>query len=135
VTYDKIVVVYKPNKSQPNRSRLTVGGNLIKCLYNVSIPTCDFLTINMLWNSVLSAKGATYITLDISNVCLGTLMNRPEYTRLPTKLIRQEIIARYNLNTLVDNGWVYVIFFVGCMDSRCSQTGTRPLEKRLSNAE
>ena len=62
----------------------------------------------MLWNSVLSTKGAKYITLDLKDFYLGTPMERPEYMRLPMKLIPQEIIDKYNLTPLKEGGWVYV---------------------------
>ena len=35
-------------------------------------------------------------------------MDRPEYMRLPIKIIPQEIINKYNLNDIVEDGWVYV---------------------------
>ena len=59
------------------------------CLYDVSTPTADLPTIKLLWNSVLSTPGARYMTLDISNFYLGNPMARPEYMRLPLKLITQ----------------------------------------------
>ena len=45
ITYGKIVVAYKPHKADPNRTRLTVGGDRITCLYDVSTPTSDLPTI------------------------------------------------------------------------------------------
>ena len=97
VTFGSIVVAYNPNKSEPHRSRMTVGGDSIVCLYNVSTPTADLPTIKMLWNSVLSTPGARYMTLDISNFYLGTPMASPKYMRLPLKLIPQEIVDEYKL--------------------------------------
>ena len=35
-------------------------------------------------------------------------MNRPEYMRLPSKIIPQEIMEQYNLQTKINDGWVYV---------------------------
>ena len=34
-------------------------------------------------------------------------MDRPEYMRMPLKIIPQEIIDHYNLNQIVEDGWVY----------------------------
>ena len=45
VTYGGIVVAYKPNKPESNRSRLTVGDNRLVCIYDVSTPTADVTTI------------------------------------------------------------------------------------------
>ena len=106
VTYGRLIVVYKPNNSEPNISRLTVDGNLITCLYSTSIstPRCNLPTIKMLWNSVLSTKGAKYTTLDLKDIYLGTPMDRPKDMGLPIKLIQQEIIDKYNLTALEDSG-------------------------------
>ena len=35
-------------------------------------------------------------------------MERPEFMQLPINIIPQEIIEQYNLNDLVNDGWVYV---------------------------
>ena len=94
VTYGRIVVAYKPNKLETDRSRLTVGGDRIICLFDTSAPTADLPTIKMLWNSVLFTPGAKYFTMDISNFYLGTPMERPEFMRLPIKVIPQEIIDK-----------------------------------------
>ena len=48
VTYGRIVVAYKPDKLETDRSRLTVGGNIIICLVDASSPTADLPTIKML---------------------------------------------------------------------------------------
>ena len=62
----------------------------------------------MLWKSVLSTPGAKYSTLDISKFYLGTPMDRPEYMRIPFKIIPQEIIDKYQLNDIEEKGWVYI---------------------------
>jgi hypothetical protein len=46
--------------------------------------------------------------LDVSNVYLGTPMDSFEYIPIPIKLIHQEIIAEYNLLSLVSDGHVYI---------------------------
>ena len=94
ITYGQIVVAYKPHKADPNRPRLTLGGDRFVCLYDVSTPTSDLPTIKILLNSVLSTPGAKYFTLDISNLYLGTPMDRPEYMKIPIKIIPQEIIDK-----------------------------------------
>jgi hypothetical protein len=46
--------------------------------------------------------------LDVKNFYFGTPIDSFEYTRIPIKLIPQEIIAEYNLISLVSDGHVYV---------------------------
>ena len=113
ITYGRIVITYKPHKADPNRPRLTLGGDRIVCIYDVSTPTSDLLSIKMLWKSVLSTPGAKYFTLDISNFYLGTPMDIPEYMRIPIKIIPQEIFYKYKLNEIEENGWVYIKIFKG----------------------
>ena len=108
ITYGRIVVGYKPDKLEKNRARLTVGGDRIDYPYAVSAPTCDLPTIKLLWNSVISTPGAKYFTMDISNFYLGSPMKRPEYMRMPIKLIPDEIIQEYDLLSIVTDGWVYI---------------------------
>ena len=65
ITYGRIVVDYRPQKSEPNRSRLTVGGDRINYPYEVSTPTADLPTIKILWNSVLFTPEAKFVTMDV----------------------------------------------------------------------
>jgi hypothetical protein len=46
--------------------------------------------------------------LDVKNFYLGTSMDSFEYMLVPIKLIPQEIIAEYNLLSLVLDGHVYI---------------------------
>ena len=108
VTYGRIVVSYRPQKLEKHRTRLTVGGDRINYPFAVSTPTSDLSTIKMLWNSVLSTPQAKFFSVDVENFYLGTPMKRPEFMRLPYKIIPQEIKTAYNLDELEQDGWVYV---------------------------
>jgi hypothetical protein len=46
--------------------------------------------------------------MDIKNYYLGTPLPRYEYMRLPLSIIRDEIIAKYNLKPISVGGWVYL---------------------------
>ena len=58
VTYGRIFCMYRPQKTEKNHTRLTVGGNMFTCLYGVSAPTSDMTTAKLLFNSVISTPGA-----------------------------------------------------------------------------
>ena len=75
-TYLNIVVDYRPQKSEPERVRWTVGGNLVFYPGIVSTPTADSTLAKILFNSVLSTDGATFHCFDVSNFYLGTPMDR-----------------------------------------------------------
>ena len=61
VTYTRIVVDYRPQKDDPNRVRITVGGNLIEYPGELTTRTADLITSKILWNRVLSTPGASII--------------------------------------------------------------------------
>jgi hypothetical protein len=90
-----------------NRTRLTVGGNLLICLYDVSAPTSDLTTAKFLFNSVISTPGARFITLDLKKFYLKTPLPTARYMRMKLDILPEEIIAKYNLRAIVHNGWVY----------------------------
>lgn len=108
VTYGRLCVDYRPQKKEPERTRLTVGGNLIEYPGDVSTPTADTTTAKLVINSTLSTPGARYMCGDIKNFYLGTPMKRPEFMRIPIDIIPQEIIDEYNLMDIVHNGYIYI---------------------------
>lgn len=70
-----IVVDYKPDKLEHQRTSVTVGGDRIHCDCEISAPTCNLSTIKSLWNSVLSTPGATYFTMNKSNFYLESSLD------------------------------------------------------------
>jgi hypothetical protein len=78
-TYPRFVCEHRPQKTEVNRTRLTLGGNLINYPGNVSTRTAELETIKILFNSVISTKGAEFISIDIKNFYLNTPLERPEY--------------------------------------------------------
>jgi hypothetical protein len=102
------VVDIRPNKTETRRVRLTLGGNLIQYPGDVSTRLSDLTTSNCLWNSIISTEGAKYMCLDVKKFYLGTPLDSFEYTRIPIKLISQDIIVQYTLLPLVSDGHVYI---------------------------
>ena len=100
-TYVKFVCNIRPQKAEKHRTRLTVGGNLVDYLGDVSTPTADMLTAKILINSVISTPGAKWLGIDLKDFYLNTPMDRYEYITIPYRLIPQEIIQQYNLQNLV----------------------------------
>jgi hypothetical protein len=86
VTYAWIVVDYRPQKKDPNRVHLTVGGNLIDYPGELSTRTADLITSKILWNSTLSTPGARYMCADVKKFYLSTPMDRPEYMKMKADL-------------------------------------------------
>jgi hypothetical protein len=103
-TYPRFVCEHRLQKSEVNRTRLTLGGNLIKYPGDVSTKTAELETIKILFNSVISTVGAKFISIDIKNFYLNTLLARPEYVRIPINLIPEEITREYKLTSLIKDG-------------------------------
>jgi hypothetical protein len=74
-TYARIVVDYRPQKEDPNRIRISVGGNIITYMGKTSTRTADLTTSKLLWNSILSTKGARYMCLDLKNFYLTAALD------------------------------------------------------------
>ncbi len=72
VTYAQIVIDHRPQKDDPNRVRITVGGNLIDYPYELTTGTANMVSAKIMWNSVISTPGATFGGADIINMYLET---------------------------------------------------------------
>ena len=109
ITYARIVVDYRGHKNEPNRVRITAGGNLLKNLYlgELTTRTSDLTTSKCMWNSFISTKGARYMCGDCRNFYLATPLERHQYMRIPIELIPQEFINLYQLQDKIKNGFVY----------------------------
>ena len=109
VTYGCVVVNYRPEKSDPYRTLLTFGGNLIMYPSDCGTPTVDLLTVKLLLNSIISSPGSKFLTININNFYLNTPMERFEYMRLKLSDLPEDFVERYNLEPKSDkNGQVYV---------------------------
>ena len=108
-TYARIVCDIRPQKQEPERTRLTVGGNMIDYPGPVSTASADLTTAKVLFNSTISTNNARFMCIDIKNYYLGTPMDQYEYMKLHISLIPDNIIKLYNLMTIVDEqGYIYI---------------------------
>ncbi len=99
----------QPEKAEPNQTRFTVGGDRINYPGKVATPTAEMLVAKMLFNSVISTKGARFMTMDISNFYLMTPLHRPEFIHVKLSNIPDEVIEEYMLREkATKNGSVYI---------------------------
>ena len=107
--YGRFVCDVRPQKAEPNRTRLTVGGNRINYPGDCGTPTADMLLVKILFNSIISTKDAKFMTGDIKNFYLNTPLKRKEYVRLRMKDVPQEIIDEYKLEEKANSdGTIYI---------------------------
>jgi hypothetical protein len=108
VTYARAVVDYRPQKKDPNRVRITVGGSLINYPGEVTMRTADMVTSKILWNSALSTRGAKYCCANVKNFYLETPMERFKYMRMPLWYILPNFLDKYDLHGKIYNGFLYM---------------------------
>ena len=106
-TYLRIVVADRPMKSNPRRVRWTVGGDQVEYPGDVSTKTSDMVTAKILFNSILSTDGAKFMGIDLKDFYLNADMDRPEYIRIPIKVVPQRIRDLYQLDPLIQNEHIY----------------------------
>ena len=114
VTYARIVVDYCPQKDDPNRVRITVGGNLIDYPDELTTQTADLVTSKILRNSVLSTPNAKDACADIGDMYLQTPMDCYEYMRTKANLVPDEYKDLYKLHDKVYSGFIYMEIRRGC---------------------
>jgi hypothetical protein len=85
-----------------------VGGDRIDYSGNVVTSTADITTFKILINSTLSTEDAAMMMMDIRNYHLGTPLPRFEYMQILLSRFPEEIVRKYNFNTLAVDGWVYI---------------------------
>ena len=92
----------RPQKEEQERTRLIVGGEKIDYYGPILTQIADIITAKVIFNSVISIPGASFITYNIKNFYLVTPMKIYEYIRLHINIIPQEIIDKYNFNAIKD---------------------------------
>ena len=108
VTYARIVCNYIPENKDPNQCRITVGGNMVNYPGYCGTPTVYLLTVKILLNSVISAEGARFMILYISNFYLMTPLKRKEYVKMKLSDFPESVISHYNLGEkATPDGFVY----------------------------
>jgi hypothetical protein len=108
ITYGKIVCDYKPHKKEKEQVWLTVDGDRIDYSGDVATSTADIRTFKILISSTLSTEDATMMMMDLKNYYIGTPLPLFEYMKMWLSRFPEEIIQKYNLNTLAVDGWVHI---------------------------
>jgi hypothetical protein len=67
IMYSRFICTVQPKKAEPNCTRFTVGGDRINYPGEIATPTAEVLVAKMLFNSIISTRGARFMTMDISN--------------------------------------------------------------------
>ena len=74
ICHTKVVCEVRPEKDDPDCTRITIGGSRIYYPGDVGTNTASLELIKILLNSILSRKGARFSTIDLKNYYLDTPM-------------------------------------------------------------
>ena len=99
-----VVCEVKPHKEDPNRTSITIAGSQIRYPGDVGTPTGSLDLVKLIINSVLSRHNARFVSFDLKNFYLQTLMDRSEYVRIKLSDIPQEFIDEYYLSAADQHG-------------------------------
>jgi hypothetical protein len=95
-------------KAEPNQMQFMVGGDRINYPGNANTTT-EMLVAKMLFNSVISTKGARFMTIDISNFYLMTPLHHARFIQIKLSDILNEAINEYKLREkTTKNGSIYI---------------------------
>jgi len=107
-TYANIVLDHRPQKEDPNRIRITAGGDRIQYDDELSVRSADITTAKLHWNSVISTENARYMCLDLSLFYLSAALEYYEYMKIPLALFPAWIVEQYNLLKHAKDGMVHI---------------------------
>jgi hypothetical protein len=87
---------------------LVAGGDRVHYPGDAGTPTADLLTVKIVINSIISTAGAKFMTMDIKDFYLNTLMARYEYMPLRIADMPDNVIEHYNLrDKATPDGYIY----------------------------
>ena len=83
ICHTRVVCEYRPDKDDPNRTRITIAVGHILVTFDVSTPTGSLELVKLIINI------ARFSSFDIKNFYLPTPMENPEYVRVKLEYIPQ----------------------------------------------
>ena len=87
IAHIRMVADFRPQKPDPHRIRITVGGSKISVDYDIGTPTADLSTAKILVNSTLSIRGGQWAGFDLMNMYLNKNLKDYENLRVHTSQI------------------------------------------------
>ena len=97
VIYGRIVVDYRPEKTDPFRTRLTVGGDRVKYPVDYGAPTAKLTAAKLILNITVSTLNLKLMTIDIKDFYLNTPMDRSKCMHLKLRKLPESVVQHYNL--------------------------------------
>ena len=102
ICHTMVVCEVRPEKDDPDRTRITIGGSRICYAGDVGTNTASLELFKLLLNSVLSRKGARFSNIDLKNFYLDTPMPDPILSTSASKSQTFQRNLLRNTNLLVE---------------------------------
>ena len=135
ITYTKVVCKVLLEKSDPNRTCITIGGNRTTFPSDVGTPTASLELAKLVFNSDLSLPGNKFTIFDICNLYLKIPLDHPEYVGVRLSDIPDKFAQEYNLLAYARDGWVYFEIRRGVYGlPQFGMLSNKLLEQRLNKA-
>ncbi len=97
ICHTMVVCEVRPEKDDPDCTRITIGDNCICFPGDVGTNTASLELVKLLLNSMLSCPGARFSSIDLKNFYHNTPMPDPKYICIKITDIPAEFIEEYNL--------------------------------------
>ena len=107
ITYAKFVVGTRHLKTEIEWTRITVVGNQIDYLFDVTTPTFEIGTKTITLNYIISTPRAKAMTFDLKDFHLNTDLPIYAYMKIPLAMILNEIIQKYKWWEYTDNDYIH----------------------------
>ena len=103
ITYASFICNHRPLKTEQWIVRLIVGGDKLEYTADSGSPAIKLVETKILVNSVIldAQKVARFMSCNLKDFYLATLMENPEFIKVNLKFFPEEIINKYTLRTLV----------------------------------
>ena len=85
---------YCPEKSDPYRTRLTVGGDRVNYPGDCGTPILRLTTVKLLLNNIVLKLNTQFTTIDIKDLYLNTPMVYSEYMRLKLSNLPESVVQQ-----------------------------------------
>ena len=99
VTYGTFECTEPSQRAEKRQARLVISGNHVNFTGEIGTPTAAMLLVKIMLSSVISAPGANFMTIDVSNFYLAKPMEQYEYVKLKLCNLPEAIIQESKITT------------------------------------
>ena len=102
ITYTSVICDFCPLKTEQHRCRSVVCSDKLPYSSDSAALAANLVESKILCNSTISQQKASFMTVDISNFFLLSVMHDPEFMKIHQNDIPSDIYESYNSNSDMD---------------------------------